>query len=124
MEGGSGPEPGAERLGQAVAGERPGKDPEERGARPTESPLLCCLDLSGPSGAPRMRAQEATVSPVSVSTHSPTPCPTGARSQRCGGWLSPPPASFNTLGKTAGSPGGVPPRPDLRGGTQLREAAG
>ena len=45
MEGGLGPEPGAEWLGQAVAGERPGKDPEERGARPTESPLLCCLDL-------------------------------------------------------------------------------
>lgn len=115
MEGGSGPEPGAEQLGRAEAGERPGKDPEERGARATESPLLCCL-WCGPSGAPRMRAQEATVSPVSVSTRSPTPCPTDARRRRCGGWVSPAPASFHTLGKTAGSLGGVPPRPALQGG--------
>ena len=89
MEGGLGPEPGAEWLGQAVAGERPGKDPEERVPDPLRAPSSAALTWCGPSGAPRMKAQEATVSPVSVSTHSPTPCPRGARSQRCRGWLSP-----------------------------------
>lgn len=40
---------------------------------PPGAPSSAALTWCGPSGAPGTRAQEATISPVAASTHSPTP---------------------------------------------------